>query len=392
MQLVFELCDAATGEPPLRKVFESTGGVIGRGAGCDWVIPDASRLLSSHHALISYRDGQYFLTDISRNGIRLIGTDTPLHKGQAHLIVEGEVFLLGSLSIRASLVVQAARTGPQLPAFRGIIPDDAYLDPLDALVHGQSPEATLERPSVFKDPAGVPDPWACRDSVERDHLVVPSRAAPCAEALPVKPVACTASDDSAFWARFGEALGICLDTLDASGREALAIKVAGLLRQSVDGLQQSLRTHDELKHEFNLGEAGRLVKSQNPLKDSVDVQGAISALLGAGELGQLPAELAIAQVYRDIQVHQVAMLVACRTVARNTLAAFSPGHLLLCFERMGKSPRFAVDGAHWRAYRRHYQQRMEDDAQGEHQLRADFARAYDEQVRLVSTLYAGYPG
>jgi len=37
-------------------------------------------------------------------------------------------------------------------------------------------------------------------------------------------------------------------------------------------------------------------------------------------------------------------------------------------------------------------QRIEEDGSGERQLQADFARAYDDQVRLVSTLYAGHSG
>lgn len=73
MQLVFELCSHGPGMPGAtrNKVFDGAGGVIGRGADCDWVIADHSRQLSSHHALVSFRDGQYFLTDISSNGICL---------------------------------------------------------------------------------------------------------------------------------------------------------------------------------------------------------------------------------------------------------------------------------------------------------------------------------
>ncbi|WP_460149165.1 FHA domain-containing protein [Pseudomonas sp. S3_E10] len=74
MQLVFEVCDSGSGEPPARKLFDGVGGVIGRGAGCDWVIADPDRLLSSLHGLVGYRDGQYFLTDISSNGIGVSGS------------------------------------------------------------------------------------------------------------------------------------------------------------------------------------------------------------------------------------------------------------------------------------------------------------------------------
>src|ERR1700756_3276589 len=47
---------------------------IGRGASCDWTLPDPSRQVSSRHAVVSYRDGRYFLADISSNGTRLAGS------------------------------------------------------------------------------------------------------------------------------------------------------------------------------------------------------------------------------------------------------------------------------------------------------------------------------
>ena len=392
MQLMLELCDVGAGEPPSCKVFDGVGGVIGRGAGCDWVIPDPSRLLSSHHGLVSCRDGQYFLTDISSNGIRLAGSGEALHKGQAHRMGEGDVFQLGALAIRARLVMQEIPYSPQTPELGGIIPDDAYLDPVYGLARQQMHDTTSDELDALRDTTDESGRWTCRASVERDHVVVPTRAQPFVEASVLKPAAPIAPVEQAFWAQFSETLGVCLDTLDMPGREALAIKVASLFKQAIDGLQQSLRTHDELKSEFDLGSASSLIKSQNPLKDSVDVDAALSALLGPGELGRLSGELAISQAYRDIQVHQIAVLVASRTVVRNAWAGFAPGHLLLCFERQGKPPRFAADGAHWRAYRRHYQQLTEEGSAGERQLHIEFAKAYDEQVRLVSTLYAGQPG
>ncbi|WP_460103100.1 type VI secretion system-associated FHA domain protein [Pseudomonas sp. H1_D04] len=106
MQLVFEVCNAESGEPACVKTFDGVGGVIGRGAGCDWVIPDASRLLSSHHGLVSYREGQYFLTDISSNGIGVSGSTERLGKGQARLISEGDVYQLGAVQIRARLMAR----------------------------------------------------------------------------------------------------------------------------------------------------------------------------------------------------------------------------------------------------------------------------------------------
>ncbi|NWD89259.1 type VI secretion system-associated FHA domain protein, partial [Pseudomonas sp. K5002] len=71
--------------------------------------------------------------------------------------------------------------------------------------------------------------------------------------------------------------------------------------------------------------------------------------------------------------------------------AFAPGHLLLCFERQARPPLIPRCGARWRAYQRHYQTLIEDEHLSERLLGSDFAKAYEEQIRLISTLHR-YPG
>ncbi|MGA9702940.1 type VI secretion system-associated FHA domain protein TagH [Pseudomonas sp.] len=390
MQLVFEVCDNASGAAPARKLFDCVGGVIGRGLGCDWIIPDAQRLISSHHALVSFRDGRYFLTDISSNGIGVSGSVEQLRKGQARLINEGDVYRLGSMEIRARLL----RDEQPRFARSDTIPSDAFLglDPVQALeVEQRRVESSQELEALDTSTRSPAQPLR-EGAVDRDHLVVPQWAEPAREGGSPLPEPFAPAASAGFWSEFGEALGMRLETLDTPGREALAIQVAGLLRQAVEGLQQCVRTRDELNSEVNLGWSTPTPRAHNPLKDGADTQATLASLLGAGESGQLPAGLAVAEVCRELQVHQLALVVACRAAMRSALAAFAPGHLLLCFEREGNPRRILTDGGHWRAYQRHYR-RLNDEADlGEQLLRSDFTKAYEEQVRLVSLLHTVYPG
>lgn len=390
MQLVLEVCDTTSGEPPASKKFDRVGGVIGRGMGCDWVLPDATRLISSHHGLISYREGCYFLTDISSNGIGVSGSLERLRKGQARLISEGDVYQLGSMDIRARLL----GSGRPPSASNEAIPDDAFLglDPVQVMDCGQLRSESSQAPEGLDTLTESVTQSLYQGAVDRDHLVAPAWAEPAIDAVSPSLDRAAPADPEAFWLQFGEALGVSVDALDTAGREALAIRAAGLLRHAMEGLQQSLRTRDELNSEMSLGWCTPVLKIQNPLVGCADSQAALTSLLGPGEPGQLSAERAVAQVFQDLQVHQLALVVACRTALRSALAAFAPGHLLLCFEREGKPPRFSTDGVHWRAYQRHYRQMTDDNALGEQWLRTDFSRAYEEQVRLVSTLHAAYPG
>ncbi|RTX95180.1 type VI secretion system-associated FHA domain protein TagH [Pseudomonas sp. C 49-2] len=390
MQLVFEVCSGVNNEPLARKAFDGVGGVIGRGTGCDWIIPDTHRLISSHHALVSYREGHYYLTDISSNGISVSGSMERLDKGQARLIIEGEVYQLGRLEIRARLVANERRS------FAGddVIPDDAFLglDPVDALDREQMRVSSSAELDGLDTSTQVTFQSHIQGPVDRDHLIVPTWAEPDRKEIPPEPAMALPAASEVFWPQFAQALGVQVDTLDTPGREALAIKVAGLFKQVIEGLQQNLRTRDELNSEINIALTPPVSNILNPLKACADSQAAMASLLGAGAPGELGAEQAVAQACRDLQVHQVAMIVACRTAVRCALAAFAPGHLLLCFEREGKPPRFFTQAAYWRAYQRHYRRLVDEDPLGHQWSRNDFSSAYEEQVRLVSALNVGCPG
>lgn len=83
----------------------------------------------------------------------------------------------------------------------------------------------------------------------------------------------------------------------------------------------------------------------------------------------------------------MALLSASRAAVRSTLEHFSPQQLTLRFERDGQQPLLATSGSRWRAYRRYHQALCQDDDWNERLLARDFAQAYEEQIRLISTLH-----
>ena len=117
MELVFEMLGAQQFAPGVsaRKSFKQAGGLIGRAENCDWVIPDRKRVVSSRHAEVSYRDGAFYLTDTSSNGIRLKDSGAALRKGEPQRIEHGDIYCLGDFEIQARLIRDPARRGPQRP-------------------------------------------------------------------------------------------------------------------------------------------------------------------------------------------------------------------------------------------------------------------------------------
>lgn len=401
MELIFELLDngnVAAGQTS-HRVFKQAGGVIGRDINCDWMILDSDCHLSGTHAQISFHDGDFYLTDISTNGTVVSGTEQSLTRGESHRIEHGTTYRLGRFEIRARLIkdpgsfigVDSGVGVVERPPLAGdLIPDDSFLE-LDLLADVAQP---ARRGSDFDE---LLSPGLAQQASEQgvdygpadtQSLLVPELIAIPHVVSPPVPVEPERQSDS-FWQRFGAALGIELDAMDQDSRETLAIEAARLLKQSIGGLQQSLRTRSELKNELRLAQSTAQHSSLNPLKYTGDAGEALGLLLQPPKPGQRTAQQSVAQGFRDVQAHQVAMLAASRAALRGALEHFSPHQLTLRFERDARKSLFCTAGTRWRAYERYYQTLRDDDDWSERLLARDFAQVYADQVRLIATLHSG---
>ena len=79
------------------KAFGAAGGSIGRNDTNDWVLPDPERFISSNHAVISCRNGTFYLRDVSTNGTFVNGSQ--LSKGMEHPLAEGDTLQIGEYEI-----------------------------------------------------------------------------------------------------------------------------------------------------------------------------------------------------------------------------------------------------------------------------------------------------
>lgn len=98
---------------------------IGRGADNDWVLPDPERLVSSRHCLVQYRDGHYYLTDTSTNGVELLKAGIRLRRGNSERLEHGEVIRLGDYEIQVSIEQGSAEAfdlgGQGLESFEALL-------------------------------------------------------------------------------------------------------------------------------------------------------------------------------------------------------------------------------------------------------------------------------
>jgi type VI secretion system FHA domain protein len=84
-------------------VFGVGGGTIGRSADNDWILPDPLRYISARHARVSFRQGQFFLEDLSTNGSFVNDDERPLARLGPYALKHGDVLRFGEYQVVVSV-------------------------------------------------------------------------------------------------------------------------------------------------------------------------------------------------------------------------------------------------------------------------------------------------
>jgi type VI secretion system protein len=75
--------------------FTNVGGSIGRSEDCDWTLLDSDRFVSKKHLVITFRNQQFVLTDVSSNGVIINGAAEPLGHGNEHMLQATDTLVIG---------------------------------------------------------------------------------------------------------------------------------------------------------------------------------------------------------------------------------------------------------------------------------------------------------
>jgi type VI secretion system protein ImpI len=150
---------------------------IGRDQHLDWTLPDPTRCISAKHCEVRYRDGGYWLYDVSTNGTFLNGSDGRLKA--PHRLRNGDRLTIGQYIIAVTLEgeEEAPRPTPAAPVsyqelWHGA--EDAA-PPVDPKLLRPAAQHAPARPDFLDWAADIPD------ARQTDHLPPSSSAARAAQ-------------------------------------------------------------------------------------------------------------------------------------------------------------------------------------------------------------------
>jgi len=370
---------------------------IGRSQENDWVLPDPERLVSSRHCVIQYKDGRYYITDNSTNGVELVNAGIRLRRGNSEPLENGEVIRIGDYEIRARIDSEISLTSSGLPQvdssdsfeallgrqnsaapvpldvtptahFQGGAAHDTFPDLFDFLTPSSVPPATRSdhvpverhdfRPPIPQAPIPVAQPTpVCGAGVipEDWDLFADLPKAPVTPALvqaepvplpPVEPVAVTPpmpvpeprrveSGDAQpdLLAAFLRGAGLDQLRLDTAQVEVQMEAIGRSYRLMIEGLIDVLRARSSLKGEFRMQQTMIRPVENNPLKFAPNADEALLLLLRHGNQAFMPPDQAIADSFDDLRAHQLAVMAGVEAAIKALLKRFEPAELEA---RMGK--------------------------------------------------------
>ncbi len=371
------------------------GGSIGRSADNDWVLPDPRRYVSAHHARVHFRDGHYYLEDISTNGVYVNDAAEPLSKrgSEGHLLRQGDVLRLGEYHIEVSFegsfpgdsAVMPSRIMALQPLGAAQTDIGAVLD-LDDLLAVDSPPGLsalpLEPPALEPVPAELPSsappanptptPEPADDTVAR-RMARLARAAG-REAREAQAASSGPSHDAALNA-FCRGAG--LKPTDLPTQTQGLLHLAGrLLREALVGLKDVERSQEQIRDRLGLS-MPPAEPDTGPSLGRSTVEELLLGLVRQHEEHSLDAVRWMRERHDELKAREQALAQALRAAFLEFLGRLDPAELEARFARSARdsAPR------HWELFSAFYRSLLGPPDQLPHSFVEAFAQAYKEALQ-----------
>lgn len=128
-------------QPPVdehARSFDTFPVILGRSTACDYCLNDASRYISSNHAVVIQDGGQLLIQDTSANGVYLNGASEPVGRGRSQALSQADTLAIGDYILQVSVDSHAQAATANQAA-----------DPFDDFANTAAAE---EKPAAVYDP------------------------------------------------------------------------------------------------------------------------------------------------------------------------------------------------------------------------------------------------
>jgi type VI secretion system protein len=399
-------------------VFSVEGGTIGRSADNDWVLPDPSRYVSAHHARVQFREGHFYLQDVSTNGVYVNDDMEPLAKrgSSGYRLTNGDLLRMGEYRIVAAVDEKKAEDEPlaavptSIQVLRPLrrahedigVPinlEELLLSAEDAAsalpvnAYGQAVESgpvralarTLDPLPPLRGAAQMPPP-ALPESLTPESIS--QRMARLAEAVAREPKNGTSpvalEDMRSGLDAFCRGAGITPEQLPADAQGRMLHLAGRLFREVFVGLKELERTRSDTRNRYRIETPPHDAEDPRPSLEQLMVEELLVALLVQHEGRRLDSVQWLRDTIGEAKLHEQASAQATRAAFVEFLDRLDPAELEARFERAARrgKAKTADKAQYWELFTTFYRNLIEMPADHlPHTFVEAFAAAYREVVK-----------
>ncbi|MBV9906447.1 MAG: type VI secretion system-associated FHA domain protein TagH [Hyphomicrobiales bacterium] len=341
LRLSIENVDRLPDGGPIRIEVKGRGLDLGRDSHLDWTLPDPGRSISGKHCEIRYRDGGYWLHDVSTNGTFVNGADYRLDA--PYLLRDGDRLNIGPYIIAVAVEEGRKQRSQAAPAEVALDPDLANVwapageaaapeigaKRQTAQPRGAAPDfldfaSFLEAPEL--GPEASPGPLRSED----DWLTAPRPVSPpppldqggfepriptparpaIVDPAPNRPLPREPQPDSAaaleILDRIARAAGVPSGAFSSRNPDELADEIGAVLRMMAENLGQMLASRAESKTLMRSSSRTMIRPVENnPLKFASSPGEALGIMFGPRTRNYLDAQTTIERSFGDLKTHQI---------------------------------------------------------------------------------------
>ncbi|MGH8209902.1 MAG: type VI secretion system-associated FHA domain protein TagH [Steroidobacteraceae bacterium] len=399
-------------------VFTVDGGTIGRSADNDWVLPDPLRYVSAHHARVEFRNGRFYLQDVSTNGVFVNDDTEPLARRgpEGYALCNGDVVRVGAYQIVVALEADveqphqdaAAAVPTSIHALhtlgRAAQTDIGAMLNLEDLLVADSPtgeallpvnaygQAVMQAPAraLAAAPRPIPNTDPDEDSLARrvERLAKAARrdiknGAHGASA----PNGAQLFDVNTGLQVFCRGAGIDADRLPADAQTRFLHLAGQLFREALVGLKDLDRSRGDSRNRFRIELPPPEPDDPRPSLSRSTVEDLLLGLLMQHETRSLDAVQWLRETVTEAKTHELATAQATRAAFVEFLDRLDPAELEARFERAARrgKARSADKAQYWDLFTTFYRNLIEMPADHlPHTFVEAFAAAYREYLKKAA--------
>ena len=401
--------------------FSVEGGTIGRSADNDWVLPDPLRYVSAHHARVQFREGHFYLQDVSTNGVYVNEDMEPLAKrgSGGYRLADGDLLRMGEYHIVAALEAQPVHEGPGAAVPTSIhalytlghpgqddigapldldallVPakqDGSMLPMLPVTAYGQSVDSDRVR-ALDSQPATEPD----TPLIDAPEQSLGQRMARLAEAVGREAIGREPKPGGSPFAledlrtgldAFCRGAGIDPERLPAEAQARLLHLAGRLFREALVGLKDLERTRSDTRNRYRIESPTPDPDDPRPSLANSVVEELMIKLLVHHEGRRFDSVQWLREAVGEAKLHETATSSAMRAAFVEFLDRLDPVELEARFERAARrgKARTADKSQYWELFTTFYRNLIEMPADHlPHTFVEAFAAAYREALKKAAS-------